>query len=194
MKGIIFNLTELAVTNELGEDMWDLLLEDAGVDGVYSAIGDYPTSELAALASAAANRLDLPIDDTLRWIGFHVMTPLAERYPDFFSAFADSISFLETLDGVIHQEVRKLYEGARPPRVEVEALGPDRALVTYRSIRCLDALAEGMLEGTAAHFGQQLTLERHEVPDQELPTVAFQCHFTHLPAESTSCRSTPTMG
>ena len=41
MKGIIFNVTERAVTELLGEDAWDDLLDDAGLEGDYTALGTY---------------------------------------------------------------------------------------------------------------------------------------------------------
>lgn len=194
LKGIIFNVTEMAVVAELGEDMWDTLLDDAGVDGVYSAIGDYPTSDLAAISAAAAARLGLDLAATLQWVGERVVPPLATRYPGFFDSCEDSISFLSTLEEVIHREVRKLYEGAEPPTILVESLGGGRALVTYKSVRCLDALAEGMLVGTARHFGERVHIERQTAEPAEPGTAMFQCHFTSAMADSDPCALTPTTG
>ena len=56
MKGIIFNVTEKAVTELLGEDAWDDLLDDAGLDGDYTALGTYADEDLLALVSAAATK------------------------------------------------------------------------------------------------------------------------------------------
>ena len=41
MKGVIFNLLERAVTDEYGADVWDDLIDDAGVGGAYSSLGNY---------------------------------------------------------------------------------------------------------------------------------------------------------
>ena len=35
MKGIVFNLLQEVVTQHYGEDVWDDLIDAAGVDGVY---------------------------------------------------------------------------------------------------------------------------------------------------------------
>ena len=56
MKGIIFNVAEKAVTELLGAEAWEDLLEDAGVNGDYTALGTYPDEELIALVVAAAEK------------------------------------------------------------------------------------------------------------------------------------------
>lgn len=84
MKGIIFNITELAVTEALGAETWEDLLDASGVSGVYSALGDYPASELVALAQAAADHLGITLEETLVWVGENVIPTLADRYPQFF--------------------------------------------------------------------------------------------------------------
>src|SRR5438874_2247890 len=42
MKGVVFNLLEEIVVREHGEETWDLLLERAGLGGVYTSLGNYP--------------------------------------------------------------------------------------------------------------------------------------------------------
>jgi hypothetical protein len=81
VKGIIFNLLEQVVTDEFGEVTWESILEAAGVDGAYTAIGTYDDEELLALANAAASVLGKETDDVVRWFGGRAMPLLAERYP-----------------------------------------------------------------------------------------------------------------
>ena len=57
MKGIIFNVAEATVSDEFGEDAWDDLLDAAGLDGAYTALGDYPVEQLVALVTAASDKL-----------------------------------------------------------------------------------------------------------------------------------------
>lgn len=59
MKGIVFDLLEEIVVREHGDQMWDLLLEEAGVLGAYTTLGNYPDEELTALIAAASKTLDI---------------------------------------------------------------------------------------------------------------------------------------
>lgn len=60
MKGVIFNLVEDIVTEANGPDAWDDLLEAAGLEGAYTALGSYGDDQLFALVDAAASASGLP--------------------------------------------------------------------------------------------------------------------------------------
>src|SRR5438876_5795813 len=120
MKGIVFNLFEQVVTEELGEDAWDDLLEAAGLEGAYTSLGSYPDSELGRLAAAAASSGSSPPDEVVLWFGRRAVPILAERFPEFFAPHRATLPFLLTLNDVIHPEVRKLFPGADVPTFEFE--------------------------------------------------------------------------
>jgi hypothetical protein len=64
MKGIVFNLLEEVVRRAYGEDTWDTLLEAAGLDGVYTSLGNYPHEELLQLVTAVQEtRREGPLHD-----------------------------------------------------------------------------------------------------------------------------------
>lgn len=160
MKGIIFTLVEDAVVAEHGEGAWDALLDRAGLDGAYTALGDYPDADLDALVAAGAQMLDASPGDLTRTLGHASLLGLAGRYPHFFAPHRDARSFLLTLNDVIHPEVRKLHEDAEPPEFRFEETAPDRLRVHYVSVRRLCALAEGMIAGAGAHYGDTVTVEQ----------------------------------
>ena len=162
MKGVIFNLLEEIVVRDHGEDTWELLLDDAGLDGVYTSLGSYDDGELLALVEAASNRLDLPADDVVRWYGHNALALLAKRYPELFAPHQDGRSFVLTLNEIIHPEVRKLYPGAITPEFGFDASDPMELVMTYRSPRKLCTLAEGLLEGTAEHYHQRVDIDQPE--------------------------------
>jgi len=162
MKGIVFNLLEEIVVREHGEETWELLLDRAGVAGVYTSLGNYPDADLTALVGAAAEALDLPADDVVRWFGRHALPLLAARYPALFEPHTDARSFVLTLNEIIHPEVRKLYPGAETPAFSFDASQPDRLVMDYRSSRRLCAFAEGLLLGAADHYGQTIAIEQPE--------------------------------
>ena len=86
MKGVVYNLLEEAVVEKFGADVWDDLLDDAGVAGAYTSLGNYTDDEMIALVNAAAAKLDMTSGDVLRWFGEQAMPLLKQRYPNFFAA------------------------------------------------------------------------------------------------------------
>jgi hypothetical protein len=85
MKGVVFNLLEQVVVREYGENVWDDLLDTAGLAGTYTSLGSYPDEEIMSLVAAAAAALKLPPDEVLRWFGRRAMPLLAGHYPVFFT-------------------------------------------------------------------------------------------------------------
>jgi hypothetical protein len=161
MKGIVFNLLEEVVRREYGEDVWDQLLDAATLDGSYTSLGSYPDGHMLQLVAAASAALGVPPGDVVRWFGRKALPLLAERYPQFFQEHTSTRSFLLTLNHIIHPEVRKIYPGADVPVFDFDpSPGEDGLLMGYHSARRLCALAEGFIEGAAAHFGE--TVELHQ--------------------------------
>ncbi|HEV7735582.1 MAG TPA: heme NO-binding domain-containing protein [Candidatus Binatia bacterium] len=162
MKGIIFNLLEDVVTEQLGDATWDRLLDAAELDGAYTSLGSYPDADLLALVAAASAALDKPADDVVRWFGIHAIPLLANKYPQLFERHRSTRPFLLTLNGIIHPEVRKLYPGADTPDFDVDETSADELVLGYQSKRRLCALAEGLIEGAARHYGETVRI-RHSV-------------------------------
>src|SRR5688572_19259665 len=98
MKGVVFNLLEEVVRTEYGEDTWDNLLDEAGLDGAYASLGGYPDGDMMKLVMAASAALNLPPAAVVRWFGRKAIPLLHERYPDFFAGHASTRSFLLTLN------------------------------------------------------------------------------------------------
>ena len=160
MKGIIFNLLEEVVSDAHGESVWDDLLSVSGVEGAFTSLGNYPDEDLFKLVGAASQALSLPPIAIIRWFGIEALPRLAAKYPEFFSRHGSARPFILTLNGIIHPEVRKLYPGAATPDFEFDASSPEVLIMVYRSPRKLCALAEGLVEGAAKHYGEEVTI-RH---------------------------------
>ena len=158
MKGVVFNLLEQIIARDHGEDTWDALLDTAELGGSYTSLGSYPDEDFRKLVSAAADALAMSADDVIRWFGRSALPLFAARYPQLFTPHDSTMSFVLTLNDIIHPEVRKLYPGADVPEFDFELR--DRVLVMgYRSPRKLCSFAEGLLLGAADHFGERLTIE-----------------------------------
>jgi hypothetical protein len=159
MKGIIFNLLEQVITQHHGEDVWDQLLDDAGVDGAFTSLGNYSDETLRSLVGAASRRLAIPPQEVIRWFGRKAISTLATRYPVFFERHTATRSFLLSLNGMIHPEVRKIYPGADAPDFDFADSTPETLVMSYRSRRQLCALAIGLIEGSADHFRENAVVQ-----------------------------------
>jgi hypothetical protein len=162
MKGIIFNLLEQVITDERGDDAWDDLLESAGLDGVYTSLGNYPEAQLIKLIHMASALLERRPEDVLRLFGEKAIPLLAQRYPVFFEGHESTRTFLLTLNDVIHPEVRKLYPGADVPDFSYDTSERDALTMVYTSPRRFCALAEGLIQGAASHFSERIAIAQSE--------------------------------
>ncbi len=178
MKGIIFNLLEEVVRQDYGDDGWDEVLEQAGVEGAYTSLGSYPDAELIALVGAAASRYGHTPTTMLRVVGRRAMPVLAAKYPEFFRGHTGTRSFVLTLNGIIHPEVRKLYPGARTPDFEFDTTRPDVLGIVYESPRRLCAFAEGLIEGAADHYGEQVALTQPQCMHRGDPACRIEVRFS----------------
>lgn len=179
MKGIIFNLVEEVVRGTYGEDVWESLLDAAGLHGSYTSLGSYPDEELFQLVSAASEAFEIPPNDVIRILGERAIPLLAERFPQFFEQPA-TLPFLLTLNEIIHPEVRKLYPDADVPVFEFERVEANELLIGYRSPRKLCALADGFIRGAATHFGETVDVEQPVCMHAGDEQCVLRCRFNRL--------------
>lgn len=160
MKGIIFNLAEEVVRAEYGEDTWDDLLDAAELDGAYSSLGSYDDSDLTKLVCAASEALQMSPDAIVCWLGRKALPMMAAAYPHFFTAHTHTRSFVLALNEIIHPEVRKLYPGADVPVFDFDTSSEEVLVVGYHSHRKMCAFAQGLVEGAAEHYGEDVVFEQ----------------------------------
>ncbi|MEZ4416326.1 MAG: heme NO-binding domain-containing protein [Gemmatimonadota bacterium] len=163
MKGVIFNLLEAFVCERWGEEAYESLLDRTTLvtGDPFVGPGTYPDADLTALVKSAAELLDLPVPEVLRAFGEFCFPKLAGRVPDLVDDHPDLISFLESVDTVLHVEVTKLIPQAVTPSFLVEPTGPGQARLQYTSERKLCAFMEGLLVGAARHFECEIDYAKH---------------------------------
>ena len=160
MKGVLFNVVEDVVTEALSADAWDDVVDDSGVSGAYTSLGDYPDGELVSLVDATAAATNLSQTETLQLSGRLGFKHLVSRAPQLLDGIEDWRGVLNSLDDIIHPEVRKIYPDADVPGFDAITDG-DALLVTYSSKRGLCALADGLVLGCGDWFDTPLVVE-HE--------------------------------
>ena len=162
MKGIVFNLLGDMVEEKFGLEAWDGLLDAVGSDGVFVATDTYPDQALLDLVAAASQATGIPAADLVRAFGEYMAPAFAAKYPVFFENQKSLKDFLLTVDQVIHVEVRKLYPDAGVPEFVYNDTDSNKLTMIYKSPRKLCALAEGLIQGSAAWFGETCHIQ-HDV-------------------------------
>lgn len=162
MKGIVFNLLSEMVEENFGIEVWDALLQETGLDGVYVSTESYPDEDVFALVGAASEKSGIPANDLVKAFGKYMFPHFFQQNPEFFLPDMTLKEFLLSVDRVIHVEVRKLHPDASLPQFEYEDEHDKELTMMYSSPRKLCMLAEGLIDGAAVHFGTEYTLSHNE--------------------------------
>jgi len=168
MKGIVFTefleMLEAQHSPALVEEVLDHV--DLPSGGVYTSVGTYAPAEMVALVVETSRQTGLPVPELLRAFGRHLFARFVALFPMFFEGRTSSLDFLPTVHSFVHLEVQKLYADAELPSFDVKATAPGHLTLVYRSSRNLPDLAQGLIEGAIAHFGDHLSLVREAHPTE----------------------------
>lgn len=177
MKGVVFTLFRDVVTDEHGIDIWDQAVEEVGVDGVYTSLGNYDHEEFFALAEEIGSLTDQAVPRLVQSFGRQAIPRFYDAYPELFESYSDTREFLFHLNDVIHPEVRKLYPGAEVPYFEVLEQHDQHLTLAYRSTRGLCWLGEGLIMGTAAHYGEVVDVSQSACVHRGDDHCVYRCDF-----------------
>lgn len=175
MKGMVFTEFLDMVEARFGLAVQDRIITAARLpnQGAYTAVGTYDHGELVRLVLALSEATDEPVPELIRSYGRHLFQRFSVAYPAFFQGVPDSFAFLRNIESYIHVEVRKLYPDAELPSFRYEQHGPDRLVMIYQSRRAFGDLAEGLIEGCIAHYGETVVLQREDLETGECNRTRF---------------------
>ncbi len=159
MKGIVFDMLRDMVEELYGLEGWNAVLEEAGSDGLYISTQTYPDDNLMALVAAAVTITGSDERSLVFAFGEYMAAEFYRRFPAFFDNAGNLIDFLISVDRIVHMEVRKLYPGAHLPCFAYRHERPDELIMEYRSPRKMCRLAEGLISGSARHYGTAFRME-----------------------------------
>ncbi|MEU9130619.1 heme NO-binding domain-containing protein [Kitasatospora sp. NPDC048540] len=156
MKGLWIWAFEEAVNGRYGERVWDSMLETAGMDGVYTPMGNYPPEDLLRLGEAGAEVVGRPAAELLDWQGTEAVGLIAERYPYFVESHHSPQSLIRAIDSFIDPGFWR-HHNPYVPVFDFEQAAPDRLSVLYRprpsAILC--ATIGGAIKGMVLVFGEE---------------------------------------
>ncbi len=154
------------------EGFRSFLVEEHGaaVDSVDSVFGGraryelgraYADEEFVELLERAAAHTGLERRELLLVFGsFAARRTFADLYPEYYATSVGTRPFLLSVEDRIHTLVRRAVADAQPPRLHVTPFGRSGVAITYTSDRRLCDLLEGLVHGTAEHYGERATIEQ----------------------------------
>lgn len=153
MKGVIF--TELVnFMEEAGGVVFaDQVLVDADLPhgGAFTAVGSYPSAEALKIVTIASERSGIPVPELCEKYGRYLFERFNVLFPDIMQLYHTVDALLDHVGPHIHEEVRMLYPGARPPSVTTSRDG-DAIIVTYESHRPMAHIAYGLIAQSIEHY------------------------------------------
>ena len=164
MQGTVFNKFSDMIIEKMGMEMLDELIDETRPEsgGIYTAGGNYADSELINMVAALSTKTNIPAGDLVKAFGNYLFEALYRSSPADISRINDLKTFLLSIDGVIHKEVKRLYPQAYLPSFSYNDPGGNTLEIFYQSDRQLCELAEGLIIGAAEHFSQPITLTHPE--------------------------------
>jgi len=140
---------------------WEAVKEAAGIErDQYTRMEDYPDEEFLGIYQVLLDESEADGDELQREFGQFLFGEMAEMYGriDFDDEWG-AIELIHNVEETIHQSLKSRSDsGFTPPELETEPLGDDGVAVLYRSDRQLCEFGKGLIQGTATHYGTELTI------------------------------------
>ncbi len=167
MKGIVFTEFMEMVEDQFGLDVLDQIIESSSLEsqGAYTAVGTYDHQEIIQLVTQLSKTTQIEAPELVYAFGKYLFQKLSTAFPQFVENMDSTFKVLESVDGYIHVEVKKLYPKAELPRFTTENISSDQMNLIYESPRCLGDLAEGLIQGGAEHFKETINIQREDLSD-----------------------------
>ena len=175
MKGLVFTEFMNLVEAKFGEDMMDDIIESTNPNsgGAYTSVGTYSHTELVDMVVALSERINTPVPALVNAFGHHLAEVFSSKFSSFFAEATSTIEFLKNIDNHIHVEVAKLYPDAELPEFTFDESNPEQFLLNYRSTRGFADLAQGLIEGTATFYNEDISISRQDSTDGDFHVTQF---------------------
>lgn len=164
MKGIVFTELFEMIRDVFSEDLLDTVLDDCILEtnGAYTTVGTYNHMELVEIVGQLSKHTNIPFKDLVKKYGHHLFFRFHEMMPIFFEKPQNTFEFLESVDGNIHVEVKKLYPDASLPNFKTERSKNDTLIMTYSSHCPFADFAEGLIEGCIEFYKEDISLQSED--------------------------------
>jgi len=167
MKGIVFTEFLDMVEHKFGYEVVDQIIQDSDLEskGIYTSVGTYPHSEVVSLLMNLSDKVKIDPTVLLKEFGIYLFDTFLSSYPQFFTSVNNAFAFLHSIDNHIHVEVLKLYPDATLPKFISHETEDGSMIMTYKSERKMAALAEGLIERSIAHYGEDCSIDAESIKE-----------------------------
>ena len=156
MHGLIFASLRDYTIHRLGDERTGEIWGDRLFETTEAYADEWFLAQLERLAVAAGETAL----ETERGFGvFAAQKTFAGLFPGYYAESGDTCAFLLGRRGEDPRARARDVPGATPPRLHVQPLGELGVLVSYTSERRLCRLLDGLVHGTAAHYGERIELD-----------------------------------
>lgn len=175
MKGVILTTFNDMVEQQVGMNVWEQVLDTVNPEskGIYTSVEDFPDEELIAMVSELSKQTGTPVLELIFAFGQYLFHALAMRHSVYLESQSDFLSFLKSIEDVIHREVEKLYPNPNLPTLHWQQPDENSLILNYQSPRKMCHLAVGLIRGAAQHYEVEYTLEH----DPCMLDGASSCQF-----------------
>ena len=179
MKGQIFTLLSEMVIEGYGMEVWNQILEKASPEskGSYTSGGQYPSTELMAIVKAASENIGIPPNKLVRQFGNFLFLHLYNSSPVSSESDLSLKEFLLKVDSAIHKEVKRINPDVYLPTFEYRSNDTNQLTIFYQSKRKLCELCHGLLEASADHFDEKISIAHDECMHRGEPRCRFDIIF-----------------
>jgi hypothetical protein len=151
-------LEELVLTS-YGLNVWESALDQTRLEGVYTSGMSYNDSELTELIAAVSADVGECPARLVQSFGSFLGKSFFRSHTTYYERHTNLFDFLESVDTVIHVEVKKLHPEAELPEFDCERLSDSELRMVYQSPRRMCALAIGLIEASAEHYNQSCDIK-----------------------------------
>lgn len=135
-------------------------------DIIFSPLENVEDEVVFSLFNNIAGTIAVGIDDLWYNIGIDNINTFTKDYPGFFRR-ANAYHFLNSMND-LHRIVVSKITGAKPPVLDMEAIGSHKVSFVYRSKRGMFSYFLGLLEGVQSHFKEKLVITEVKRSSDEL--------------------------
>ena len=159
MHGAILHSLANFVTQTHGKVAWMEITRASGMpDAHFVPTNSYPDADAMSLLQAVVEHTGQPVDAVLESFGQFLAPALLSMYGALLDRSWRTLDIVEHTEDTIHRVVRMRNPGAVPPFLQTRRSAADEVVVRYASPRRMCQLAEGIVRGIAAHYGEEVTI------------------------------------
>ena len=168
MKGTVVATWIKTCRNVWGSDVVDNAMTSVGWDRnkIFNPLEDVPDKEVNSFVDYISSKKGVNKRELWKTIGKDNLNAFHEGFPAFFK-HDNLYHFLSSMYDV-HANVAKRISGAHPPLIQVTPISEDEAIFIYKSDRKMFDYLDGLLEGSAEYFKENIQVDELEKNDDSV--------------------------